>query len=263
LLITRPLLAISCLCLFAHAQTPPPGQVYAIDPKVVRAPIPIAAPESAMPDQARRKQVPGLCAVDIIVDRKGLPQNPHVIRCTDPIFAENSLNAVKRYRFKPATTLLDNKPVPVRMHVEINYRWGFNHDPTPLPRPHIRLGFLISSQPIAAEPDAAGVYTLSHAFDPPNSLPHMQRFVGMSFGRAAFILEDGVGCTADITIDATGHPTDAQITKCDNRDLEKSALQSLLASDFAPAILNRKPVPVRASVHLVCEGFDQPTADSH
>jgi hypothetical protein len=261
--VTRPLLVVFWLFTFGHAQTPSPDQVYTIDPKVVRAPVPIEFPESEMPDQARHPQVNGLCAVDIIVDRKGLPQDPRVVRCTDPMFAENSLKAIKRYRFKPATTLQDNQPVPVRMHIEINYRWGLNRDPVRLPPPHIRLGFLISSRPTSAEPDTAGVYTLSHAFDSPNSFPRMERFVGMGFGRAAFILEDGVGCTADITIDATGHPTDAQITRCDNRGLEKSALESLLASDFAPAILNGKPVPVRGSVHLVCEGFDSSKTNSH
>ena len=260
---TRPLLAVFCLFTLAHAQTPSPDQIYTIDPKVVRAPIPIDFPESEMPDQARHHQINGLCAVDVIVDRKGFPRYPRVVRCTDPIFAENSLKAIKRYRFKPATTLQDNQPVPVRMHIEFNYRWGLNRDPVRLPPPHIRLGFLIPSQPTSAQPDSAGIYTLSHAFDSPNSFPRMQRFVGIDFARTAFVLEDGVGCTADITIDATGHPTAAQIIKCDDRGLEKSALQSLLASDFAPAILNGEPAPVRGSVHLVCEGFDPSTTHSH
>ncbi len=254
---TRSLLAVFYLFSAAHAQTPPPDQVYTIDPKIVHAPVPIVLPEADMPNQARYRQVNGLCAVDVVVDRKGFPQNTRVVRCTNPIFAESSLNAVKRYRFKPATTVQDNKPVAVLMHIEVNYR--FSRDPIRLPQPHIRLDFLIPSQPIPAEPNKAGVYTLSHAFDSPNSHPRLQSIAVAGFARAAFAFESGLGCTADITIDATGHPTDAQITTCDSdsRNLEKSALQSLLASDFAPAILNGKPVPVRASVHLVCEGFDQ------
>ena len=186
---TRPLVLVFCLFTCAYAQTPPPDQAYTIDPKIARAPVPIETPEADMPNQARHQQVNGLCVVDIIVDRKGLPQNPRVVRCTDPIFAENSLIAVKRYKFKPATAVRDNQPVPVRMHIEVNYRFGLSRDPVRLPPPHIRLGFLISSQPTSAEPDTAGLYTLSHAFDSPNSFPRMQRFVGMGFGRAAFVLE--------------------------------------------------------------------------
>ena len=165
----RSLLAVFYLFTAAHAQTPPPDQVYTIDPKIVHAPVPIVLPEADMPNQARYRQVNGLCAVDVVVDRKGFPQNTRVVRCTNPIFAESSLNAVKRYRFKPATTVQDNKPVAVLMHIEVNYR--FSRDPIRLPQPHIRLDFLIPSQPIPAQPDKAGVYTLSHASIHPIRIP--------------------------------------------------------------------------------------------
>ncbi len=169
-----------------------------------------------MPDKARRQQLSGLCALDLVVDRKGFPQNPHVVRCTDPIFAGNSLNAVRNYKFNPATTVHDNKPVLFRMQIEISYRFGPNRDPIPLLRPHIKLDFLLPSQAAPSEPDSAGTYTLSHVFDPPNSLPRLQRFVGVGFGRAAFSLDDGAGCVVALTIDENGLPSDAQITKCDD-----------------------------------------------
>ena len=252
---TPTLLAVLCLCTLAHAQARP-DHVSFFDPNVMTAPVPIEFPEAEMPEGARRRQVPGLCSIQLVVDEKGYPEDPRVTRCTDPVFSENSLRSVKRYRFKPARTIQDNKPVAVILHIEVSYSFGRDPDPIPFPRPNIRVGFLIPAQPSPSEPDPSGIYTLSHAFDPPNSLPRLHRFVGMGFGRAAFLLDDGVGCTADLTIDATGHPTDGHITKCDDPTLEKSALQSLLKSELAPAILNGTPVPVRASVHLVCAGFD-------
>jgi hypothetical protein len=210
-----------------------------------------------MPDQARRQQLDGLCALTIVVDKKGLPQEPHIVRCTDPIFAENSLKAVKKYRFVPAKTVAGNKPVLFRMHIEIGY--GPNLNPVTLPRPRVKIGFLVPSQATPSEPVRNGVYTLSRDFDPPNSFPQILRFANGGFGRVAFSLEDGAGCVAAITIDETGHPTDAQITKCDDPSLENPVLRSLWKSNYSPAVLNGKPVPVRASVHFVCEGFGPQT----
>ncbi len=255
---TRALLAVFCLSAVAHAQGASSQEpIYSFDPTVVHSPVTIQAPASEMPDQARRQQLDGLCAVTIVVDRKGLPQDPRMVRCTDPIFAEASLEAVKKYRFVPAKTVADNKPVLFSMHIEISY--GPNLNPVSLPRPHTRIGFLVGSQPTPSGPDGNGIYTLSRGFDPPNSFPQILRFANEGFGRAAFSLKDGAGCVAALTIDETGHATDAQVTKCDDASLENPVLRSLRKSQYSPAVLNGKPVPVRASVHVVCEGFGPPS----
>jgi len=255
LIVIRRLPVLICLFTLGRAQTPPPDQIYSFDPKIVHLPVPVQIPEAEMPDQARRQQLAGLCAVALIIDKRGFPQDPHVVRSTDPMFAENSLNAVKQYRFKPATTLQDDKPVLFSMHVEINYRFGRDPDPILLPPPHIRLGFLLSAQPDSPAPNSDGAYTLSHRFDAPNSLPKLQRFANAGFGRAAFSLEDGAGCDAILTIDETGHPSNVQIVKCDYFSLQEPTVRSLLKSRFLPAILNGNPVMVRAGVRLVCDGF--------
>jgi hypothetical protein len=169
------------------------------------------------------------------------------------------LNAVKNYRFQPATTLQDNKPVLFGMHIGISYRFGRDRFPIPLPRPHIKLDFLIPLPPAPSEPDSTGTYPLSHVFDPPNSLPRLQRWVGVNFRRAAFSLDDDAGCIVALTIHENGLVSDARIIKCDDPSLEEPAMRSLLKSQFSPAILNGKAVPVRASVHLVCEGFGPPS----
>ena len=257
----RPLLAVFCLCVLSRAQAPAsPDQIYTYDPKVVHVPVPIQSPEAEMPDQARRQQLNGMCALSLVVDKQGLPQNVRVVRCTDPMFAENSLHAVKKYRFHPATTVAGNIPVLFSTHIEVTYMFSRNRDAIPLPRPRIKLDFVLPSEPPPSEPDSTGTYTLSHAFDPPNSLPRLQRWVGVGFRHSAFTLEDGTGCTAALTLDDIGRPTDVQITKCDDHILEEPVLRSLWNSQFSPAMLNGKTVPVRASVRLACEGFDPPSA---
>lgn len=256
MLVNRPLLALFCLCAFGHAQSPSSADQVFSDPKAVHPPVAIRTAEAQMPDKARRQQLDGFCIVGLVVGENGLPQNTHIVRCTDSIFAENSLKAVKNYRFQPATSFQDNKPVLFRLSVEINFRFGRNREPIPFPQPRLKLSFLLPSQPVPSEPDSAGTYTLSHAFDPPNSLPRLERLVGAGFGRAAFSLDDGAGCIVALTIHENGLPSDAEITKCDDPALEAPAIRSVLRSQFSPAVLNGKPVPVRAAVHLVCEGFE-------
>ncbi len=257
---TRQLLVVFCLCSVAHPQASPSlDQVYSFDPAVVHSPVLVQAPESEMPEQARRQQLDGLCALAIVVDRKGLPKNSRIIRCTDHIFEENSLKVLKKYRFIPATTVAKNKPVPFSMHIEISFGFGSNPRPVPLARPRIKIGFLVPSHPTSSGTDSMGTYALSRDFDPPNAFPKIQRFANAAFARAAFSLEDGASCIAALTIDETGHPTDVQIARCDDPSLENPVLRSLWKSQFSPAILNGKPVSVRTSIHVVCEGFETPT----
>jgi hypothetical protein len=243
------------LCTLAGAQEPLPEQVYKFNPAVVHSPVPIQAPDAKMPEQAKQQKLDGLCTLAIVVDRKGIPQEPQIVRCTDTIFAENSLKAVKEYRFVPATTVADSKPVLFSMHVEISFQSQPDSGPVPLPQPKFKLSFLLPPQPAPVGPDAKGIYTLSRDFGPPNSFPKIQRFANVGFGRAAFSLEDGSGCIALLTLDESGHTTNAQIAKCDDPSLENPVLRSLWKSIFSPAVLNGKPVPVHSTIRLTCEGF--------
>jgi len=54
------------------------------------------------------------------VDAHGYPENPRVVRSLGMGLDEKALEAVQRYRFKPA--MKDGKPVPVTILVEVNFR---------------------------------------------------------------------------------------------------------------------------------------------
>ena len=88
----------------------------------VTAPVPLNAVEAQYTDAARRTKIQGICLVRLIVDAWGMPQNPRVIRSLDPGLEENAVEAVKKYRFKPA--MKGNVPVPVMITVEVNFRLG-------------------------------------------------------------------------------------------------------------------------------------------
>jgi protein TonB len=86
----------------------------------VSNPIPIITPEAEFSDEARRAKYQGSCMISIIVDSNGNPQNPRIVRALGMGLDEMALDAVHRYRFKPA--MKDGKPVPVMITVEVNFR---------------------------------------------------------------------------------------------------------------------------------------------
>lgn len=86
----------------------------------VSAPVPIVAPEAEFSDEARRQRYQGVCLISLIVDARGNPQNPRVMQALGMGLDEKALEAVRRYRFKPATK--DGRPVPVRITVEVDFR---------------------------------------------------------------------------------------------------------------------------------------------
>ena len=87
----------------------------------VSAPVPIFQPEAEFSDEARRAKYQGVCIVSLIVDAQGNPQNVHVVRPLGMGLDEKALEAVRKYKFKPA--LKDGRtPVPVMISVEVNFR---------------------------------------------------------------------------------------------------------------------------------------------
>ena len=98
----------------------PGDQVYKPGVGGVSNPIPIVQPEAEFSDQARRQKNQGVCKIAIIVDARGNPQNPRVVRSLGMGLDEKALEAVAKYRFKPA--LKNGKPVAAAIWVEVNFR---------------------------------------------------------------------------------------------------------------------------------------------
>ena len=96
------------------------GSVYRPGVGGVSNPIPLVSPEAEFSDEARRNKYQGICMIAIIVDAQGYPQNPRVIRSLGMGLDEKALEAVQKYRFKPA--MKDGKPVASMINVEVNFR---------------------------------------------------------------------------------------------------------------------------------------------
>jgi TonB family protein len=86
----------------------------------VSAPVPLFQPEAEFSDEARRAKYQGICLVGLIVDAQGNPQNIHVLRSLGMGLDEKAMEAVRKYKFKPA--MKDGKtPVPVEVAIEVNF----------------------------------------------------------------------------------------------------------------------------------------------
>jgi periplasmic protein TonB len=86
----------------------------------VSAPQLVFAPDPEFSDEARRAKYQGVCVVSLVVDAQGNPQRVQVVRHLGMGLDEKAVEAVKQYRFKPAT--LQGKPVPVEVNIEVNFR---------------------------------------------------------------------------------------------------------------------------------------------
>ncbi len=111
---------------FRLAEAAPPPQAVAMPADVrhvgggVSPPIPIYTPEPEFSEQARAVKFAGDVIVSLYVDQQGMPVNVRVIRGAGMGLDEKAVEAVKRYKFKPA--MENGKPVMVDLNVIVNFQ---------------------------------------------------------------------------------------------------------------------------------------------
>lgn len=87
----------------------------------VSAPIALNSVEASYSAEARRMKYQGTCLIAVVVDAQGNPRNPQVIRELGMGLDKKALEAVRKYKFKPA--IKDGKrSVPVIITVEVGFR---------------------------------------------------------------------------------------------------------------------------------------------
>lgn len=86
----------------------------------VSAPILLSHVEAEYTEEAREAHFQGTVVIELIVDTEGNPQNPQVKRSLGMGLDQKAIEAVRKYKFKPA--MLDgNTPIPVMMTVEVGF----------------------------------------------------------------------------------------------------------------------------------------------
>ena len=214
----------------------------------VRPPVPLNAPAAEMSNEARLKNISGICMVSIIVDEKGKTTKVRLIRCTDPIFAANSISAVSKYRFKPAVRISDSSPVPVMIRVDVNFRrTDLRFDANELWAPLlVRYSFLSPPEMSSTAPDSLGIYPLSMSMKQPE-------FAGVdtrSMGALVADFKDGFDCHVMMTINDTGAPANPEHANCENPEAAKAVEGFLSNARFRPAETNGSRVSVRTLIHF-------------
>ncbi len=247
-----PLFLLVCLFspIIVQAQNQPQSEPQTPAAAGIRPPVPLVAPDAVFPFQAESKGQTGVCLLSLVVDAKGMPLNPRVVRCSDPMFVSNSIDAVLKYRFKPAVRIADGQPVPVQISAEVRFLF-VGQSPATEPPTQIRYGFFSPPGTVSAGPDSNGIYSLTRQMEEPK----MKEFVSKGFGEAAISFPDGVGCHVLLTINQKGKPVDAKVLDCDKSKLAQPAVDSLMASKYRPAKLRGKAIPVRVTIHLMYDGF--------
>lgn len=86
----------------------------------VSVPVPLNTPEAEYTDQARKVHIEGQEMITIIVDTNGVPQRARVVRRLGYGLDEKAIEAVRKYRFRPAT-LDKTVPVPVLITIAVNF----------------------------------------------------------------------------------------------------------------------------------------------
>jgi protein TonB len=112
--LTTFLLAVILACLPLHLKAD--DTIYT---KVDINPVPVKTPPPEYPDAMKRQGVSGVVAVSIIIDEKGVVTSTTVAKASQVEFEAPAMEAVKKWKFKPAQK--DGAPVKMKVTVPIRF----------------------------------------------------------------------------------------------------------------------------------------------
>jgi periplasmic protein TonB len=97
-----------------------PLMVLAEGPAFDVRPVPTKTPPPEYPHSLKRDGVSGVVAVKVLIDATGSVAECSVSKSTNPGFEEAALEAVKKWKFKPAKK--DGAPVEARLIIPIHFQ---------------------------------------------------------------------------------------------------------------------------------------------
>ncbi|MEM6792382.1 MAG: TonB family protein [Acidobacteriota bacterium] len=86
----------------------------------VTKPEKISAPQPQYTEIARKARIQGVVIVQAIIDKQGTVTNVKVLKSLPMGLSEQAIDAIKKWKFKPAT--LNGKPVDVYYNLTVNFR---------------------------------------------------------------------------------------------------------------------------------------------
>jgi TonB family protein len=85
-----------------------------------RPPVVLENADAEYSDEARRTNYQGMCLVEMIVDKYGIPRQLRVVHPLGMGLDQNAIEAVRKFRFRPA--MKNGEPVSVKLGIQVNFR---------------------------------------------------------------------------------------------------------------------------------------------
>lgn len=83
------------------------------------APVPVRTVTPEYPAEMRRTGASGLVIINCLVDERGAVSDPKVEKSSNAVFERPALDAVQKWKFKPATE--NGSAVPTRINIPIKF----------------------------------------------------------------------------------------------------------------------------------------------
>jgi protein TonB len=83
-------------------------------------PVPVRTVSPDYPEDLRRAGIAGVVTVSCTIDEKGNVVDAKVVKSSNPEFATPALNALSRWKFKPAKKA--GNPVPIKVSFPIQFK---------------------------------------------------------------------------------------------------------------------------------------------
>lgn len=85
----------------------------------VEPPVPVRTVAPEYPEELRRAGTSGVVTISILIDEKGNVQEPKVIKTTHEGFSQPAVDAITKWKFKPAKK--DGAIVSMRVSIPIQF----------------------------------------------------------------------------------------------------------------------------------------------
>jgi len=97
-----------------------PSACLADGPEFDVRPVPVKTPPPEYPTALKREGISGVVAVRVIIDETGAVAECSVSKSSNPEFNQPALEAVKKWKFKPAQK--DGAPVKAKLLIPIQFQ---------------------------------------------------------------------------------------------------------------------------------------------
>lgn len=86
----------------------------------IKAPRALHTPDPKYSKSARKQKIQGTVTLSAVIGTDGRPRDVKVVKSLEPSLDANAIEAVKTWKFAPATK--DGRPVAVEMRLELDYK---------------------------------------------------------------------------------------------------------------------------------------------